>query len=132
MLPDVERTAVTWLRTRTDVTALLGQRIATEVPANPTFPLVRLTRVGGVAPVLDHLDAGRLQVDVWGDTKQQARDAAATVLSALITDLPGTTVDGVVVTGVVQDLGFTWQPDPDTDRPRYLFGVAVFAHRSIA
>lgn len=34
------------------------------------------------------------------------------------------------VTGVEDDLGLTWQPDPATARDRYLFGLAVYLHNS--
>lgn len=126
LLPDAELLAVNALRTDADLIALVAGRVYTAVPAEPTFPLVRVTRIGGVPVISQHLDVARLQVDVWGATKYQARTVAAAAQAVLHT-IAGIHAEGVV-TAVEDDLGLSWQPDQETDQPRYVFGVAMFVH----
>jgi hypothetical protein len=127
LLPDVELLATIYLRTVGEITTLVGSRVGTSLPAEPQFPYLVVRRYGGLPPVPGHLDAARLQVDAWGRTKQEARYLAATAQAALHA-MPQATHTGAVVTGVDDDLGLTWQPDPETDTPRYIVGLAVYAH----
>lgn len=126
LLPDAELWAVNALRASADLAALTGIRVYTSIPADPTYPLVRVTRIGGVPTIRQHLDVARLQIDAWGTTKFEARTVAATAQAVLHATV-GAHDEGVV-TAVEDDLGMSWQPDPETDRPRYLFGVAVYLH----
>lgn len=126
LLVDAERLVAGHLRSVPEVVALVGARVYTAIPPEPVFPLVRLTRIGGTPAVPAHLDRARLQIEAWGTSKAQARDLAETVHAALY-DMPGQYPAGMV-TAVEDDLGLTWQPDPDTDRDRYLFGVTVYTH----
>lgn len=126
LLPDAELLAVNALRANADLAALVGTRVYTAVPADPSFPLVRVSRIGGIPTIPQHLDVARLQVDAWGTTKHQARTVAATAQAALHA-ATGTHAQGVL-TGVDDDLGLSWQPDPETDQPRYVFGVALYIH----
>lgn len=125
---DAELLVITYLRAHSDVQAALGgQYVSSALPAEPSWPWVTVQRIGGAGfGPRGWLDVARLQVDAWADTKQNARSAAANILAALW-DLPGVHTEGVV-TGVEQDLGFRWEPDPETNQPRYLFGVAVYLH----
>jgi hypothetical protein len=127
LLPDAELLATTYLRTVPEITTLVGSRVGTTLPAEPQFPYLVVRRYGGLPPVRGHLDQARLQVDAWGRTKQEARYLAATAQAALHA-MPQATHSGAVVTGVDDDLGLTWQPDPDTDTPRYLVGLALYVH----
>lgn len=126
LLVDAELLAVNYLRATAEVAAIAGSRIYTEIPPTPTYPLVRVTRIGGVPTIRQHLDVARLQIDVWGQTKFQARTLAATVQAAMWAAV-GSHAEGVVA-NVEDDLGLSWSPDPDTDQPRYVFGVAVTIH----
>jgi hypothetical protein len=126
LLPDAELLTVNALRANADLTALVGARVYTAIPAEPTFPLVRVTRIGGIPAISRHLDIARIQVDVWGTTKFQARTVAATAQAAIHAAI-GARAEGVL-TGVDDDLGLSWQPDPETDQPRYVFGVALYLH----
>jgi hypothetical protein len=123
---DVELIAVNFLRGRAEITALVGSRVYTEVPAEPTFPLLTVQRIGGLVDWPGWLDTARLQVDAWAATKYAARTLAATALAVLL-EMPGIYAQGVI-THVTQDLGLTWSPDETTDRPRYVLGVAVTTH----
>jgi hypothetical protein len=123
---DVELIAVGYLRGRAEIAALVGTRVYTEIPEGPTFPLIAVNRIGGVAPWPGWLDTARLQIDAWGNTKYQARQLAATALAVLL-EMPGTYAQGVI-THVTQDLELSWSPDDTTDQPRYVVGVAVTNH----
>lgn len=126
ILPDAELLAVTALRADADLAAIVDTRVYTSIPAEPTFPLVRVVRVGGIPEIRQHLDVARLQVDAWGATKFEARTAAATA-QAVLHRLVGSHDEGVV-TAVVDDLGLSWQPDAETGQPRYTLGVALYIH----
>ena len=126
VLPDAELLAVNYLRSVGAVTSLVGNRVYTDIPAGSAYPLLRLTRIGGIPTIPQHLDVARIQIDAWGTTKFQARTVAATA-QAVMHDAVGAHTEGVV-SNVEDDLGLTWSPDPDTDQSRYTFAVAVFIH----
>lgn len=129
---DVERLLSHWLRLQIELTSLdCGQRIYTEIPTNPTFPLVRVTRFGG-SPVLSrplYLDAALVQFDVWGGSKHTAWKIAETSRALLAARLAGDSHGEGVVTGITFG-ELRWLPDRDYTpaRPRYLFDATVFAH----
>lgn len=130
MLVDAERLVSAYLRDRDEIAALVADRVYTAIPANPTWPLVRLTRIGG-APVFNrplHLDRALIQCDVFGGPKATAHEIAETCRAAL-TDLPS----AYSALGVVTDVQFgTFAYLPDAAytpaRPRYVFDVAVYLH----
>lgn len=119
--PDAELVTINWLRSK-------GFHAAASVPSQPTRPNLVVTRTGGLPAVKWAVDSAALQIDVWGSTKQQARDTAAAALSALYA-MPGAAgeAEGAFVSDVDVTLGLTWMPDgvqqPAT--PRYLFTVTV-------
>lgn len=130
LLPDVEKVISAYLRSRTEVTALVGDRIYTEIPKTPTFPLVRLTRVGG-APITSrplHIDQAIVQVDVFGGPKTQARLLAETCRHVL-SEAHEATHTGASVDDVVFG-AFQWLPDPSFEptKPRYSFDAAITVH----
>lgn len=130
---DIEALVHDYLVAQADVGALVADRIYTRIPEAAKWPLIRLTRIGGLPRTLEPLwlDAPVLQVDAWGpledDGKVKAQDLGATARAALdaMSD-----VDHAlgVVTGVETIADLQWAPDPETDRPRYLFRVQVFVH----
>lgn len=125
-LPDIEALAI-WKLADSFVT---GGRVYDAFPPSPTYPLTVVQRIGGPAVVPRWLDQATLQIDVWGQTKEQARDEAATALSTLI-DTEGTIATGQVsgvITGVQPGAGLRWFPDDETETPRYTFTVQVAAH----
>lgn len=129
VIPDTEAMVSSFLRSRSEVTTLVAQRVFGELPKEPSYPAVRITRVAG-SPVTDthlSLDAPLLQLDVFGGTKAQARTIAATCM-AVIAELPLTVVDGGYVTGV-RFGSLAYQPDDafSPPKPRYRFDVTVFA-----
>lgn len=130
MLVDAERLLSAWLRDQDEITALVADRVYTAIPASPTWPLVRLTRIGG-APVFSrplHLDRALIQFDVFGGPKVIAWEIAETCRAAL-SDLPNEPTGLGVITGI-QFLSFLYVPDTTYTpaRPRYVFDAAVYTH----
>lgn len=131
LLPDVERLAATWLRNLSDVRAIVGDRVYGAIPAAPTFPLVRLTRIGG-EPVLSrplHLDRAHLQVDCWGGGKAMSRLLAETCRGAFAHEAFIGPHDDGVVSGVVFG-AFAYLPDDSYEpaKPRHFFTVTIYVH----
>jgi len=127
-LPDAEELATAYLRGVSDVTTAAVGGIHTEVPKNPTWPLLVVRRIGGRPRDRRWVDAPRLQIDAWADVgeKKAAHDLAA-IARAALQDMAGIYDQGIV-TGVDDDLALTWQPDPVTSRARYLFGIVAYTH----
>ena len=115
--PDVELAVITYLAGK-------GFAVAAALPPTPPSPFTRVIRIGGVPAVKWVLDAARLQLDTWADTKQAARNTAAAVEAAMYS-MPFHVTN---VSDVGTDLGLTWQPDDlDTPpKPRYLQGFVVY------
>lgn len=136
LLPDAELIAVDILRASSDLDSLVNNRVYTAIPSEATYPLVRVIRIGGLPTIRQHLDVARLQVEAWAGilddpavattAKGTARQVAVVAQAALHAAIG--THDAGVVTAVEDDLGLSWQPDPDTDRARYLFGVSLHTH----
>lgn len=126
ILGDVELLCVEWLKSHPAVDAEVGQRVWTSFPKQPTFPAIRLFRVGGTPTIEQHLDVARIQVEAFATSKYDARLVAATAQAALHV-MPGVYAEGVV-TCVEDALGLVWAPDPPTNRPRYHFDVFVYIH----
>jgi hypothetical protein len=131
---DAESLVARYLRTIAAVTALVEQRVFTEEPKLTKLPKVRLHRIGGVEAVGRWLDAPRIQVEAWAESKAIAHDVAATVKAAMH-DMVGTFVSYIdgpqgVVTGVEESLGLQWLPDERVKppKPRYVFEMVVFLH----
>ena len=125
--PDVEAIVAKTLRTASIPN--ISTRVYSSIPRDPTFPLITVQRIGGIPAVREYMDAGNIQIDVWGGTKSEARDAAARARIVLL-GLAGSAVTDPVaawVSAVEDSLGLSWQPDQLTGRDRYLFGVSVYA-----
>lgn len=126
VLPDIEALAIWHL----DAAAILTGGVHGDFPTSPTYPLATVVRIGGPPTEPRWLDRATLQLDVWGATKAEARDTAATAIASLLdmTGLVSTgTVSGVVTAvGVMQ--GLRWFPDDITEQPRYSCTVTVTAH----
>ena len=124
--PDMEAVCAVVLRNAAITN--VGTRVYSSIPRDPTFPLITVHRIGGLPAVREYLDAANIQIDVWGGTKSEARDIAARARVVLLT-IAGTLITSPVrawISGVEDQLGLSWQPDPVTGRDRYVFGVAVY------
>jgi hypothetical protein len=128
---DVESLLVAYLLDDTDVGTLVGNGVSTELPADlerrlPWLQLLLLP--GGYADTnTAWLLAARVQFSAWAMSKGDAFDLASVAVRALC---GAEDVDHElgVVNAVTIDAAPYWSPDPETDRPRYLFIATVHAH----
>ncbi len=125
LLPDPEKVTGDYLRAHTDVAALVGDRVATKIPDTPTWPLLRLTRIGGTSAARNTLEVARMQFEGWADDEPTARLVTATVRAAL-EQAPGYVHADGYITAVGFELGPIPIPDPETSRPRYLLQAVVY------
>lgn len=131
LLPDIEALLVEYLKAHASVTAQVAQRVSTELPRSPTFPLVSLNLVTGSEIVREHLDESVVDVFAWADEKAPANLIIRTVRAALI-EAPSAPHPRGVVTSVRTLVVPRWFPDDTTPRPRpryhASFGVTFHPH----
>jgi hypothetical protein len=130
VLPDAERVVVDFLRAQPEL-GDTAERVYTALPAEPTWPAVRVVRWGGW-PVISRplvLDQALCQVDVWGGTKAQASELAR-VMRALLAErlaaLPE--VSGVSFLMLIDNPDDTYSPA----RPHWRFDVSVMLRPPLA
>lgn len=124
VLPDAELLTVLWLQQNDELDDLTAA-VYTEIPAEPTLPLVRVIRVGGSPVIRQHLDVARIQIDVWADTKQEAHDLARLVQAA-VHDMGGVHYEAVVT--AIEDGVFRWNPDDATNWAGYTADYLIYLH----
>lgn len=125
-LPDAEAVAGTIIRA---ASTTLSTRVYSSVPKNPSYPLAVVTRIGGLPVHRSRWDGASLQIDVWAESKSDARTAADAARRALL-DAEATTVtygsSSAWVSSVEDTLALTWAPDPgNSTKDRYVFGVRL-------
>lgn len=128
-LVDVEALAVDHLLADPTVTALVDDRVSTELPHEATLPYVQLFRLGGnlITQETAWLERSRLFLASWAPTKAEAFDVSnAAIVSLMAT--PDVTHAAGVVTAADIELAPYWSPDPEDDQPRYLSTVALTVH----
>lgn len=113
---------------RTDLSA----RVYSSIPKKPTYPLLIVKRVGGTPVTRQRLDAADIQIDVYGNSKSEARLLAMQARQSLY-EAEGTTITvstgNAWVSGVTDVMGLTWMPDSaNVPLNRYVFSVRVFLH----
>lgn len=130
VMPNIEAVCISALNSA-------GIRASSSIPNEPTWPLVTLTRIGGVPAIRQKLDAANIQVDVWGpgeDSKLDGRYGKPEAFKLagearlVLLELEATeSIQFKAVVSAVDDwTGMTWVPDED-NRARYVFGVTVSA-----
>lgn len=111
------------------VTGLVAQRISTIIPPTPTWPLIRLSSLGGSG--LDEIDGRRdirsVRIEAWG-AKTDESDTALADLEAVVDAVraafqavseAGATVDAGVIARARELSAPAWVPDPTDNRPRF-------------
>lgn len=132
MSVDIEALIVTFLRAQSTVTAIVEDRVYTDLPHARTYPLVLVTRTGGGYIYRHHLDAAEITIDCYGGTHKLALQLASVCMSTMAGQLVGGHPEGVVT--LVQTPVVAYNPEPDsTDpqghaRPRYTVSAVVTAH----
>lgn len=103
-------------------------RIATELPAHPTYPAVLITRVSG-QEIWPALDEPVIAVDVYGTGKRSAKQLMQTIRGAILAISNDIVPEGVLVSAV-EELGPQWLPDtvPVPPVPRYTARFRVITH----
>lgn len=123
--PDSEAMAARALRDA----GVCGGRAYSSIPRTPVWPLAVVQRLGGTPIEERRLDQASIQVDVYGNSKSEARSEADSARRALH-DAEGTPfyTEMGYLTGVEDQSGLTFLPDPLTNRDRYTFSVYLYAH----
>ena len=132
--PNMAKLAVWFLLDQPEVTALVGDRIFTDPPANATFPMLRVVQAGGPTDGLRWVGQTFLQVSAWGPGKgdrSAAYDLAEVAAASMKQRLSDTVTYGGV-TAVIAHINTTRVHD-DTDsayappKPRSWFTALIFA-----
>jgi hypothetical protein len=127
VLPDVESIVVAALKADATVAALVGGRISGELQAKSARPAITIAITGGSDPIDWWLTGPAVQVDVWGEKRQETREIALAANAALIA-MGGNVQNLGVVTDVRTLITVRPMPDQNDARPRYSFEVRVVAH----
>lgn len=130
LLPDSEALLSQFLRDQDEIEALVGDRVYTVIPNEPTWPLLKLTRVAG-APVLSRplrIDAPTLQLDAYANTKAAAHTLMATARAVIAERIEGVHSLGVVSGAIFGSM--SWLPDPSYSpaRARFTGDVTLTVH----
>lgn len=127
---DAERLLSSWLRAREDVTAIVGDRVYTEIPNRAVAPFLRISQIAG-EPVFSRplwLDEAYVQFDAYGGPKVQARLLIDTVRQALADDFIGQHAVGVVTAVRFADLTYLPDYSYEPQKPRYIAMASVYTH----
>lgn len=116
---DAEGAGVKFLNSEFAARSIAGKAVKT-VPSPMTFPLVRVSRVGGDVRDVAY-DSPLLLFECWGVDMKTAVEFASMV-RGLVRAWAGLS-DHVTAVRGAGDLAFL--PDPDTNKPRYQFAVQV-------
>ena len=127
LLPASEVVVVSHLKAASDVAALVGARVGTELYAG-TSPAVWLSLVTGSEVVRNHLIRAVVDVRSYGGSKADA-DLLARTVHAVMLAAPGTHAGGIVNAVDTLTLPF-WLPDDgfEPPRPRYVGTYEVTLH----
>lgn len=132
MSVDIEAVVVAFLLARSSVTAIAGNRVYTDLPHKPDYPLVLVSRTGGGSIYKNHLEEAELSIGALGTTHKVAYKLAKECISTMSDALVGAHPDGCVTK--VKVSGLAYEPEPDSSdqqghaRPRYAVSVTVTAH----
>lgn len=128
LLADSQAIVSQFLRSRSEITALVGQRVVSHLSADQTYPALRVLRIAGspVYSVPFFFDEAWFQIDAFGGSTAQAWTLAATA-QAVLTELPSYSTALGQVTGV-RFGSFANQDDENFSppKPRWRFDVRVF------
>lgn len=129
---DVEALVAGFLLTQADVTALVADRVYTDMPHKRDWPLVLVTRLGGRNLRANWLEAIDLEIAAYGGTHKAAYNLAHACITTMNSGLVGAHTEGVVTRFRAESLAY--EPDPESadqqghSRPRYTADVVVTAH----
>lgn len=113
---DIESALRSWAR---DAVPSVDRRVFFGVNDRAAMPQIVLFRIFGPD------DRALIQFDAWGDTKSQAASVGAELCTAL--DALSHTVYGDVILHGSRVDAVRWQPDEESDQPRYTIDAVVMA-----
>jgi len=130
-LPDDELALIQYLKTVTQVTALVpATRITTELPPNPIYPVILVQRAGGTV-IWPALDDPAIQVDVCAAAGQRRACKQITqIVRSAILAIANDVVNEAVLASGSEEIGPQWMPDtiPVPPLPRYTARYRVLLH----
>lgn len=133
MIPFMEKIVGDFLRGRSDITTVVGDRVATKMPSTLDKPWVRITLIDD-PPVkgstADHLIDFYLQLDCYAgkDGDQTLASTLARTVRSAIGEIDKADHEGAVVTGAKVN-GSRPMSDPDFEgMDRYMVTVTIWAH----
>jgi hypothetical protein len=121
VLPDAETLAVAALAAQSSITAICSTRISTVIPSAPTFPLIRVTKVGDFGYDNEGASDVVLQVECWADDDATASLLARTVQACWL-DLRRITGGGWTA---LTEFTSGPMPDEESQRARYILGLEM-------
>lgn len=127
---NAEALLVTFLKAQAEVAAICSTRVYTVLPDGPTFPAVRVDRIGGyaVTNIPLHLEAVTLQVNCWAGPKATAYNLAQTCRAAIAERIIDAHDLGVVTKAEFGNLSFVPDTSRDPAQNRYVVDVTLFTH----
>lgn len=129
--PDGELALIQYLRSRSEITDLLSaDRITTQRPQTPTYPLILVSRIGSQSLAWNALDEVAFQVDVVGDTRYNCQKIARTIAGCVLAIANDTVSEGVLASAF-EEVGPQWLPDTVVVPPlsRYVARYRVIIHK---
>lgn len=118
IFPDAEAVVISHLKT-----VLPGTHISTKVPTPRPARLIKVTRVGGPKVRLN-AESAMLVFECWEADTVKASDLAR-LAKAYVHAMAGENVAGNWVYKVTEVGGLAYNPDPESDYPRYQFTVSL-------
>lgn len=125
MLPDPVEIAIAWLSTDDDIEAL-GATVAADLvgyDAGKRWITVQVT--GGTRPILRRLDAPRLDLNAYAETRHMAHHVCEAALHSL-SQMPGYTHTTGVVTGLEVGVRPSDLTDPVNNQFRFVADITVY------
>lgn len=127
-LPDAEALLSQFLRAQDEISEAIGDRVYTAIPAKPTWPLIRLTRVAG-APLMSRprcIDQPLIQIEAYGGSKADAHELVDLACRLIAARIGGIHDDLGVVNGY-RFGALSYLPDDayTPSRPRYVTDVEL-------
>lgn len=126
LLPDVESMVVQFLKNNATVALIADGRVSGELPDRPTFPCATVFLVSDNVPIEWRLTGAWVQVDCFGNNREEARTLARVAHAELVAWTGS--VEGGVISDVSTIIGVRRIGEPVDNRPRYQFSVRVHAH----
>lgn len=131
-IPDIEALVINVLNNSQDITDIAGENSAsTQLNEDAVLPKIRVTLAGGTPRIDGWLYAPRINIEAWANDKETSFDLINKISEVLFSELNDALFDEGIVTGIEQDVGLSWIPDPLTNTPRYTLGFVIYNHPNI-